>query len=260
MKKLGFIGMGNMASAIACGIVKSEFISGEDIYAFDVVKSQIDKVKEYGIVGVTDIKELVQQSDIIFIAVKPQILESVLLPLKDDLKEKALISIVLGYDFEKYNHLLDKSTRHIFVMPNTPALVLKGMSLIESKHSLTDKEFEWTKKLFSSIGEIEIVPSQLMGVGGSLSGCGPAYIYMIIEALADGAVKEGMPRDMAYRLASQTVLGAGTMQLETGIHPGILKDNVCSPGGSTIQGVNILEKGSIRSTIIDAISASLHYK
>lgn len=260
MKKLGFIGMGNMASTIACGLVKSKFISGQDINAYDIQQVQLDKVKEFGIVALESAIDVVKESDIIFMAVKPQVLESVLSPLVDALKEKAIVSIVLGYDFDKYNTLLDKSTRHISVMPNTPVLVLKGMSLIESKHSLTKEEFEWVKSMFSSIGAVEVVASHLMGVGGALSGCGPAYIYMIIEALADGAVKEGLPREMAYKLASQTVLGAGTMQLETGIHPGILKDNVCSPGGSTIQGVNALEEGNLRSTIIDAISSSLHYK
>ncbi len=260
MKKIGFIGMGNMASAIACGLVKSGFILGNDIHAYDINKEQLLKVKEFNIVGLDSAVDVIEQSDIIFMAIKPQVLESVLLPLKEVLKNKAIVSIVLGYDYDKYETLLDQSTRHIFVMPNTPAMVLKGMSLLESKHSLTNEEFEFVKTMFLSIGEVEIVPTHLMGVAGALSGCSPAYIYMIIEALADGAVQEGLPREMAYKLASQTVLGAGTMQLETGIHPGILKDNVCSPGGSTIQGVKALEKGSLRATIIDAISSSLHYK
>lgn len=260
MKKIGFIGMGNMAGAIACGIVNSGFLNSQEMMAFDVVDSQLNKVRELGFVIAENEVDVVKNSEIIFIGVKPQVVEQVLSPLKDELKNKAVISIVLGYDFEKYNQLLDASTRHIFVMPNTPALVLKGMSLLEAENSLTDTEFEFTKDLFSSIGEIEVVPSHLMGVGGSLSGCGPAFIYMVIEALADGAVKEGMPRAMAYKLASQTVLGSGTMQLKTGEHPGVLKDNVCSPGGSTIRGVEALEKGNIRASFIDAISSSLHYK
>lgn len=260
MKKIGFIGMGNMAGAIACGIVNSDFLNGQEMMAFDVVDSQLNKVRELGFVIAENEVDVVKNSEIIFIGVKPQVVEQVLSPLKDELKNKAVISIVLGYDFEKYNQLLDASTRHIFVMPNTPALVLKGMSLLEAENSLTDTEFEFTKDLFSSIGEIEVVPSHLMGVGGSLSGCGPAFIYIVIEALADGAVKEGMPRAMAYKLASQTVLGSGTMQLKTGEHPGVLKDNVCSPGGSTIRGVEALEKGNIRASFIDAISSSLHYK
>lgn len=260
MKKLGFIGMGNMAGAIACGIIESGFLDGNDIVAYDIVLSQLEKLNKYNCIQATSEKEVIEKSDIIFIAVKPQVVEKVLAPLKNDLKNKAIISIVLGYDFEKYSELLDNSTRHISVMPNTPALVLQGMTLIEEIHSLTEEEFEFVKKLFLSIGEVEIMPTHLMGVGGTLSGCSPAFIYMVIEALADGAVKEGMPRTIAYKLASQTVLGAGCMQLKTGIHPGILKDNVCSPGGSTIKGVEALEKGNIRATFMNAITSATHYK
>ena len=243
MKKIGFIGMGNMAGAIACGIEKSGFLKAGDMIAFDIMDGQLDKVKELGFSIADSEEDVVQQSEMVFIGVKPQVVEKVLQPLKDLLKEKAIISIVLGYDYAKYNEILDASTRHIFVMPNTPALVLKGMSLLEETHSLTKEEFAFTLDMFASIGEVEIVPSHLMGVAGTVSGCGPAFIYMVIEALADGAVKEGMPRSMAYKLAAQTVLGSGAMQLETNIHPGILKDNVCSPGGSTIRGVEALEKG-----------------
>lgn len=260
MKKLGFIGMGNMAGAIACGIEKSGFLKASDMIVYDIMDTQLDKVRELGFAIADNEADVVKQSEFVFIGVKPQVVEDVVLPLKDLLKDKALISIVLGYDFAKYDDILDSSTRHIFVMPNTPALVLKGMSLLEETHSLTEQEFEFVKKMFSSIGEIEIVPSHLMGVAGTVSGCGPAFLYMIIEAMADGAVKEGMPRAMAYKLASQTVLGSGAMQLETKIHPGVLKDNVCSPGGSTIRGVEALEKGNLRATFIDAISSALHYK
>ena len=260
MKKIGFIGMGNMAGAIACGIEKSGFLKAGDMIAFDIMDGQLDKVKELGFSIADSEEDVVQQSEMVFIGVKPQVVEKVLQPLKDLSKEKAIISIVLGYDYAKYNEILDASTRHIFVMPNTPALVLKGMSLLEETHSLTKEEFAFTLDMFASIGEVEIVPSHLMGVAGTVSGCGPAFIYMVIEALADGAVKEGMPRSMAYKLAAQTVLGSCAMQLETNIHPGILKDNVCSPGGSTIRGVEALEKGNIRATFISAISAALHYK
>ncbi|MDE6952856.1 MAG: pyrroline-5-carboxylate reductase [Erysipelotrichales bacterium] len=260
MKKLGFIGMGNMASAIVRGIVNSHFIKGEDILAYDIQKSQLDKMNDLDICIAKSANDVIEKSEIVFIAVKPQVLEGVIVPLRNKLKDKALISIVLGYDFDKYEMLLDSSTRHIFVMPNTPVQVLEGMSLLEEKHSLLPDELQFTKDLFSSIGKIEMIPSHLMGVAGSLSGCGPAFIYMIIEGLADGAVKEGLPRNLAYKLASQMVLGSGKMQNETSVHPGILKDNVCSPGGSTIKGVEILEKGRLRSLMMDAITKSTHYK
>lgn len=260
MKKLGFIGMGNMGSAILNGILQAHFLDKNCICAYDVNKQQLIKVQKLGIEVLNSELEVVENSEIVFVAVKPQVVEKVLNPLKDALKNKALISIVLGYDFEKYNTILEQSTRHIFVMPNTPVQVLEGMCLLEEQHSLYDNEFKFVKDLFSSIGNIEVLPSHLMSVGGALCGCAPAYIYMVIEALADGAVKEGMPRQMAYKLASQMILGSGKMQLETQLHPGILKDNVCSPGGSTICGVKTLEDGKMRSVFMEAISSATHYK
>ena len=249
--------MGNMAGAILKGALASGYLNEKDIIVYDINEKQLEKLNDYHYAIGHSEKEIVKNSEIIFIGVKPQVIEDVLEPLKDDLKDKAIISIVLGYDFEKYNEILDQSTRHIFVMPNTPALVKEGMSLIEASHSLSDSEFDFVKELFASIGKVEILPSHLMSVGGALSGCGPAYIYMVIEALADGAVLEGMPRDMAYRLASQTVLGAGKMQRDTQLHPGILKDNVCSPGGTTIQGVSSLESGKMRSLFIEAVKKGI---
>ncbi len=260
MKKIGFIGMGNMAGAIAKGIIQSGFIQGEDIIAYDLQLEKLEDIHTYGVAVASNETEVVKESEFVFIGVKPQVVEGVLSLIKNDLKEKALISIVLGYDFEKYNQLLDSSTRHIFVMPNTPAMVQKGMSLIEKTHSLTDKEFDFVKNMFASIGEIDILETSLMKAGGALSGCGPAFVYMVIEALADGAVKEGIPRQKAYKLAAQTVLGAGEMVLKTQEHPGILKDNVCSPGGTTIRGVEALEQHGIRAAFIDAISQSIQKK
>lgn len=257
MKKIGFIGLGNMAGAILLGTLDSGYLKEEEVIVYDVNQKQYEKINDYKVEFATDINDLIKKSEIVFVGVKPQVVENVLLSVKDDLKNKAIISIVLGYDFEKYNQLVDSSTRHIFVMPNTPAMVKEGMSLIEESHSLKEEEFEFVKNMFKSVGEIEVLPSHLMGVGGALSGCGPAYIYMVIEALADGAVLEGLPRSLAYKLASQTVLGSGKMQKETNIHPGILKDNVCSPGGVTIQGVKSLEDGKMRSLFIDAISKGI---
>lgn len=258
MYKFGFIGMGNMASAIAQGFVESGFIPGKEICAYDLNKAQLEKMSSFGIVALNGAHEVVKESDFVFLCVKPQVIESVVADIKDDLKGKAVVSIVLGYDYDKYNTLLDASTRHLTVMPNTPMAVREGMCLLEQTHSLNDKEFNTIKDAFSSVGEIEVVPNHLMGVGGALSGCAPAYIYMVIEALADGAVMQGMPRKMAYKLASQTVLGSGKMQLKTDLHPGILKDNVTSPGGSTIRGVKALEDAGMRSAFINAIEKSMN--
>lgn len=255
---IGFIGMGNMASAILKGALKQHYLKPSEVNAYDIDTNKLeDFARLTGIHGCTSIESLIEKSDFIVMAIKPQHIESTLASIKDLLKGKALLSIALGYDFNTYQPLLDPSTRVLFVMPNTPCLVGEGMSLFEETHSFTQEELEFSQGLFKSIGEIESIPSSLMGIGGAMSGCSPAYMYMMIEAMADAGVKHGMPRELAYKLASQTLLGAGKMQKETSLHPGILKDQVCSPGGSTIRGVSALEKGNFRSTIIEAISESL---
>lgn len=258
MKKIGFIGMGNMASAIASGIIKSNFISGENVYAFDIDAVKLAKMHQvYGINNCNDEIDLVNQVDVIVLAIKPNIVEKVVAKIKENLVNKVVISIVAGYDFEKYNELLLETTRHLTIMPNTPANVLAGMTLFEASHSLTEAEFNYAKEMFSSIGEVVVLPSYQMKAGGSISGCGPAFVYMFIEAMADGGVSLGLPRDVAYKLASQTLIGAGMMQKETGLHPGVLKDQVCSPGGITIKGVEALEESGFRNAIIKAIKKSI---
>lgn len=257
MYKLGFIGMGNMASAIQEGFINAGYLKAKDICGYDLSESATKAAEKRGVQPLADGHEVVKNSEIIFMAVKPQVVESVVAPLKEDLKEKALVSMVLGYDFNKYNQLLDPSTRHLTFMPNTPIAVGEGMTLLEDQHSLNDVEYDYIEKAFESCGSVEVLPSHLMDVGGALSGCAPAYVYMVIEALADGAVAQGLPRDSAYKLASQTVLGSGKMQLETGLHPGILKDRVTSPAGSTIKGVKALEDGGVRAAFINAIEKSM---
>ena len=164
MHKFGFIGMGNMASAIAHGFVESGFIPGGQVCAYDLNKAQLDKMSTFGIKAKNNAHEVVSESEIIFLCVKPQVIESVVSEVREDLKNKAVVSIVLGYDFDKYNTLLDASTRHLTVMPNTPMAVREGMCLLEQEHSLTEEEFNYIKEAFSSVGEIEVVPNHLMGV------------------------------------------------------------------------------------------------
>lgn len=260
MYKFGFIGMGNMGGSLIRGMVKSGFLKTDEVTGYDVSDIQCDKFKEFGLTVMKDAHEVVKNSDIIFIAVKPQVVEGVIADIKEDLKDKAIVSIVLNYSYDKYEELLVASTRHLTIMPNTPVEVNEGMILLEEKHSLTDEEIAYVKEALSFVGETLSLPSHLMGVGGALSGCAPAYIYMVIEALADGGVANGLPRAAAYKLASQTVLGSGKMQLESGLHPGILKDQVTSPAGSTIRGVQALETGGIRASFIQAINASLTKK
>lgn len=257
MKKIGFIGMGNMASAIARGIIKSNFIEGNRVYAFDIDQEKLMKMNhEFNLISCESEIDLVEKVDLVVLAIKPNIVDEVIVKIKDKLGDKAVISIVAGYDNEKFNQLLLPSTRHLSVMPNTPALVLKGMTLLEKENSLTVTELEFVVEMFSSIGEVLILPSYQMKAGGSISGCGPAFVYMFIEAMADGGVSLGLPRDVAYKLASQTLIGSGMMQKETAMHPGILKDQVCSPGGITIKGVEALEENGFRNAVIKAVKES----
>lgn len=257
MKKIGFIGMGNMASAIAGGIIKSNFIEVNRVYAFDIDQEKLMKMNhEFNLISCESEIDLVEKVDLVVLAIKPNIVDEVIVKIKDKLDDKAVISIVAGYDNEKFNQLLLPSTRHLSVMPNTPALVLKGMTLLEKENSLTVTELEFVVEMFSSIGEVLILPSYQMKAGGSISGCGPAFVYMFIEAMADGGVSLGLPRDVAYKLASQTLIGSGMMQKETAMHPGILKDQVCSPGGITIKGVEALEENGFRNAVIKAVKES----
>ena len=246
MKKIGFIGMGNMASAIAGGIIKSNFIEGNRVYAFDIDQEKLMKMNhEFNLISCESEIDLVEKVDLVVLAIKPNIVDEVIVKIKDKLD-----------DNEKFNQLLLPSTRHLSVMPNTPALVLKGMTLLEKENSLTVTELEFVVEMFSSIGEVLILPSYQMKAGGSISGCGPAFVYMFIEAMADGGVSLGLPRDVAYKLASQTLIGSGMMQKETAMHPGILKDQVCSPGGITIKGVEALEENGFRNAVIKAVKES----
>jgi len=253
MYKLGFIGMGNMASALMNGFINSGAVKADEICGSDISTACQNNAKTRGVSVMADNHATVKNADIIFIAVKPQVLEQVVAEIRGDLKGKAVVSIALGYSFDRYEELLDQSTRHLTIMPNTPAEVGEGMTIVEDVHTLTEEEYKDVMVLLESIGSVQVLSPGLMGVGGALSGCGPAYIYMIIEGLADGAVKNGLPRAAAYKMASQTVLGAAKMQLESGMHPGILKDNVTSPAGSTIRGVKALEDHGVRSAMIDAI-------
>ena len=196
-------------------------------------------------------------ADTVLIAVKPYVIEGVLAELRDALKGKALISVALGYDFARLRALVDESTRVQFVMPNTPAMVGAGVLLFEAASSLLPQERAEIMARFETLGVVEELPTHLMGIGGSVSGCGPAFCAMVIEALADAGVKYGLPRATAYRLASQTLAGTGKMQLATGQHPGAIKDSVCSPAGSTIRGVEALERAGLRAAMLDAIQATM---
>ena len=257
MKKIGFIGMGNMARAIAGGFAAAKAVAPEDMYAY---APHYDRLKEFcdsvGMHACRSVFELLECVDTVVMAVKPYVVEGVLAEIHDALKGKAVLSVVAGYTCEKYIPLVDESVRVQYIMPNTPCMVRAGVLLFEDRHSLTDAEHAWAETAFSAIGEVVELPTRLMSAGMAVSGCGPAFVAMMIEAFADAGVKYGLPRDTAYRLASATVQGTGRMQLETGMHPAQIKDGVCSPAGTTIRGVEALEANGFRKAVFEAVAAT----
>lgn len=255
--KLGFIGCGNMSCAMISGIIKNEVLNKEDIIGTALRESTMQKVKDtYGITIAKSNKELVEQCDMIVLAVKPQYYESVILELKNDIREdQVIITIAPGKTLEWMAEKLGKNIKVARSMPNTPAMVGEGMTAVCFNSLVTEEEVKDTCAILGAYGKVEIVDESLMDVVVSVSGSSPAYVYMIIEAMADGAVADGMPRAQAYKFASQAVLGSAKMVLETGIHPGELKDMVCSPGGTTIEAVRVLEEKGLRSAIISAMKA-----
>lgn len=254
--KIGFIGYGNMAQAIAKGLIEGNACDKEQIFAcasrFDKLSKNAEKL---GITAVQTPEELVAQSDIAVIAVKPVQVEAVIAPLAELLASKVVVSIAAGYPFEKYERILKPHTHHISTIPNTPISVGEGIMICENRHSLSEEEFALFSELFGRIAIVESVDSRLLSVAGTISGCTPAYTAMYMEALADAGVKHGLSRDTAYRMVAKMLCGTGKLYLESELHPGAMKDAVCSPGGDTIKGVAALEKYGFRGAVIEAIDA-----
>ncbi|AFS79406.1 pyrroline-5-carboxylate reductase ProC [Gottschalkia acidurici 9a] len=254
MYKIGFIGLGNMGYAIVKGLLSSE--KGENIAFYDIDKSKQDSiVKELGIALRQSNVDVAKNSKYIILAIKPQFYSECLSEIKDSLDANSvIISIAPGITIDSLKDVFGKSAKIVRVMPNTPSLVSEGMSVLSfSKDNFSEEETEDIKNIFKSCGEIEIIEEKFMDAIVPISGSSPAYIYMMIEALADGGVLLGLPRKLSYKLAAQSVLGSAKMVLETETHPGELKDAVCSPGGTTIEAVAKLEEKGFRSSIIEAM-------
>lgn len=255
--KIGFIGCGNMATAIIKGIIRKQIIDAENIIASAKTKATLDRVqKELGVKVSTDNLEVTENSDILVLAVKPQYYPEVIAQIKDVVrKEQIVISIAPGKTLDWLQEQFEGGVRLVRAMPNTPALVGEGMTGACRNEYVTDEDYATVLQILGSFGEVETIPENLMDVCVSVSGSSPAYIYILIEAMADGAVADGMPRAQAYKFAAQSVLGSAKMVLETGKHPGELKDQVCSPGGTTIEAVRVLEEKGFRSSVIEAMKA-----
>lgn len=202
-------------------------------------------------------REVAETTDVVFVAVKPYLVEEVCAPIADALARpgKVVVSVAAGMTFESYEGFLAPGTHHLSCIPNTPVSVGEGVWTCEATHSLTEAEFELVSGLLGTCGLVCSVETRLLGVAGTVTGCGPAFVAMFMEALGDAAVKHGVPRKLAYELAGQMIAGTGKLAVETGQHPGVLKDAVCSPGGTTIRGVAALERAGLRAALIDAIDA-----
>eukprot|EP01087_Luapelamoeba_hula_P012452 TRINITY_DN3473_c0_g1_i1.p1 TRINITY_DN3473_c0_g1~~TRINITY_DN3473_c0_g1_i1.p1 ORF type:complete len:330 (+),score=64.91 TRINITY_DN3473_c0_g1_i1:30-992(+) len=257
---VGFVGGGQMATALATGIITSGFSSVDKVIAGDVYeasrKAFTDKT---GAKAVSSNEEVVKGSDIIIIAVKPQVMKAVLKEIRPMLNaDKLLISIVAGFTIQSILEGLGNGAelRVIRVMPNTPALIGKAASAFSLGGKASAEDAKQVEQLLKGIGIAAQVPDHLLDAVTGMSGSGPAYVYQFIEALSDGGVRVGLPRDVATRFAAQTVLGAAQMVLETGEHPGSLKDKVTSPGGTTIAGLHAMEKGGVRGAIMDTVQAA----
>ncbi|MCM1495923.1 MAG: pyrroline-5-carboxylate reductase [Bacteroides sp.] len=256
MNKVGFVGMGNMAQAMAEGFLKSGKLPQEAVLAYAPHKEKLyQNGTRIGFLPVDTLEELIHQSEIIIIACKPYQISEVLAEGKDGLTGKALLSIAAGWVYKDFYAILGDAVRIQCIMPNTPAMVGEGVMLFEAAHSLKEQERSMVLDWFSALGMVEELPTELMGIGGAVAGCGPAFMDLIMEAYADAAVQYGIQRDLAYRLISQTMRGSAKLQQVTGSHPGVLKDAVCSPKGTTIRGVHALEHSGLRAACMDSIDA-----
>lgn len=256
---VGIIGSGNMGGAIAGGIAASGMINKADIFVADSNNAKAKGLaKKYGI-SVGNNVQIASQCHICMIAVKPDVAHGVIKSIASFLKPHTIVmSIVAGLDVATAEKLIGKNYKFIRVMPNTPALVGEGMTAISPGSAVSDEDMSLAEYVLSCIGKVVTVDENKMDAVTGLSGSGPAYIFQIIEAMSDGGVFAGLPRDKAIQMAAQTVLGSAKMVLETGLHPAVLKDMVTSPAGTTIEGVLAMEKGGVRKSIMEAVIAGVN--
>lgn len=253
--KLGFIGTGNMATAMMGGIIENHIASPEEIIGADPFAPGRERVKEkYGIRVTADNNEVVKNAEVVILSVKPQFYADVIAGIRDDVTDSHLIiTIAPGKTLSWLADQFQKPVKIVRTMPNTPAMVGEGMTGACKNAYVTDEDMEKALSILNGFGKAELIPEHMMDAVVAVSGSSPAYVFVMIEAMADAAVSGGIPRSQAYKFAAQAVLGSAKMVLETGKHPGELKDMVCSPAGTTIEAVRVLEEKGFRSAIIEAM-------
>lgn len=257
-KKIAFVGAGSMGQALIKGLLEAGLVPQDRIFASAKSEKTLNYLaKQWGIKVYSDNKTMVQEADIVVLAVKPQIMGEVLAEIKQFIdSSQVVISIAAGLDLTYLEGQLGQQIPIVRVMPNTPCLVREGALGLSLGTFASEEIGQLVEELLASVGKVVVVPEKLLNAVTGLSGSGPAYIYLAIEALADGGVREGLSRSQALTLAAQTVLGAAKMVLETGEHPGALKDKVTSPAGTTIEAVASLERNGLRSALLEAVTVA----
>ena len=257
--RIGFIGLGNMAKAIIGGMLDNKIVQAGDIIGTARTDETMEAVRTaYGIEIGRSNAEVAAASDVLVLAVKPQFLWDVIQEIREAVSEDTLIiSIAAGKTMEWIEAVFGRKIKLVRCMPNTPALVGAGCTGVCVNENVSQEDADYSIRLMESFGRASLVPEHLMDAVGAVSGSSPAYVFMFIEAMADAAVAAGMPRKQAYESAAQAVYGSAKLVLESGRHPGELKDMVCSPAGTTIQGVRVLEERGMRGAIIDALTATV---
>lgn len=258
IRTIGIIGAGNMGSAILRGMVEANYVKASQLFAYDISSRRLSELQEDipGIMICKDCYDLATQSDLIILAVKPIYISEVIAEIRSSIRGKAVLSIAAGWTTDMLTAELEGTgASYLRVMPNTPALVGEGMTAICDETTFCAEDFEFAKGIFDSVGKTKILPERLFDAAIAISSSSPAYIYILIEAMADAGVKEGLPRTYAYEMAAQSVLGSALMVLSSGTHPAALKDAVCSPGGTTIDAVIELERKGYRAAIMDAMDS-----
>lgn len=258
-KKIGFIGLGNMAAAMIGGMLQKGAVQPENVTGSARTAATCERMAEkYGITTYPSNTKVAEQADILFLAVKPQFFPEVIGEIRSSVRpQTVIVSIAAGKTLEEIERLFGGERKLVRCMPNTPALVLEGCTGVCAGDRVSEAELEEILSLLRCFGVAETVPERLMDAVVGVSGSSPAYVFMFLEAMADGAVAAGMPRAQAYTFAAQAVLGSARLMLETGRHPGELKDMVCSPGGTTIQAVKVLEEKGLRAAVMDAMEACI---
>jgi len=257
-KRIALIGAGNMTEALVVGMLTAGVAHPDELYATDILPERRAHFQDrYKIKVSGDNVDAVRHGQIIILSVEPQVLDEAFRSVKSVLEGKHLIiSVAAGYPISRIMAHLKAEARIVRAMPNTPSSVLAGVTALSFGPRLAEEDQQVARIIFESVGKVVVVEERLMDAVTGLSGSGPAYVYLMIEALADGGVKMGLSRQVAELLAAQTVLGTARMLLESGEHPGQLKDRVASPGGTTIAGIHKLEEGCLRATLIAAVEAA----